>query len=362
MNQSTPPRAWLRDELERDKSWIQLLTEEEIAGFDAALAHAKATGKSLLAMTPSDFPLNEAALSALRRAIHATQAGFGLCLMRGFPVTRWTEDDARLAYWGMGLHVGVARTQNIASSIMSDVRDEGIKDYRSGKNGRGYNTNMALDFHVDFCDVVALLCRRTAKSGGTSLITSSLAVVAEIERVRPDLLPVLEQPFYYSLQGANAPGEPPYYKCPLTGVKDGLRAFRTNRKNIVAAQRNFPEIPRLTEQQIELLDLLDKLWVDPRFCYSMELQTGDLQLVNNYVIVHSRTDFEDYPEPDLKRHLFRLWLSLPQAQPLPEDWREAFRDVRAGSVRGGNRGSGITPEFLAYEKRAAQYHRMHNVW
>lgn len=354
------PHAWTREDIENDNAWIQPLSEEAIAGFDAALAHAKATGKSLLQMSVRDFPLNDAARDALKKAIDATQTGYGFCLMRGFPVMRWSEDDARTIYWGMGLYWGVARTQNAASGIMSDVRDEG-GSYKV-KNGRGYNTNAGLDFHVDFCDVVALLCRRTAKSGGTSLLTSSVSVYAEVARVRPDLVPVLHQPFYYSLQGANAPGEPAYYKCPLTDTKDGIRAFRTNRKNIVAAQRDFPEVPRLTQQQIELLDLLDALWVDPRLCYSMQLKAGDLQLVNNYVVVHSRTNFEDFEEPDLKRHLLRLWLSLPQAQALPDSWLEAFRDTRAGSVRGGNRGSGITPEFLAYEARQADYHRMHNVF
>jgi hypothetical protein len=354
------PHAWTTDAVRGDLSWIQPLSEEEVAGFDAAVRHAQALGKSLLAMTPEDFPLTPAAAGALARALRSTQTGWGFCLVRGFPVTRWTEDEARLAYWGMGLHMGVARTQNAASDIMSDVRDAG-GSYRT-KNGRGYNTNAGLDFHVDFCDVVGLLCRRTAKSGGTSLITSSLAVLDEIERRRPDLAPVLREPFYYSLQGANAPGEPAYYCCPLAGELNGLRSFRTNRKNIIAAQRDFPEVPRLSPQQTELLDLLDELLPDPRFCYSMQLDPGDMQLLNNYVVVHSRTPFEDFEEPDRKRHLIRLWMTLPGAQTLPPDWADAFRDVRGGAVRGGNRGQHITPEFLAYEQRQAEAHGMHNVF
>src|SRR5690606_3229071 len=111
-------------------------------------------------------------------------------------VQRWTEDETCLAYWGMGLHVGVARPQNRASQFMNDVRDEG-GTYRV-KNGRGYNTNAELDFHIDSCDVVGLLCRRTAKSGGQSKIVSSIALRDKIRQLRPDLIPVLQQPFYHS--------------------------------------------------------------------------------------------------------------------------------------------------------------------
>jgi hypothetical protein len=271
---------------------------------------------------------------------------------------RWSTADARLAYWGMGLHMGVARTQNSASDFMSDVRDEG-GSYRV-KTGRGYNTNAGLDFHVDFCDVVALLCLRKAKSGGASMVTSSIAVHDEIARVRPDLLEALYQPFYFSLQGAGSASDGQYYCCSIAGKKDGRLAFRSNRKNIIAAQRDFAEVPRLTAQQTEVLDLLDQLYYDPRFCYSMWLEPGDLQLLNNHIVIHSRTDFEDFDEPERKRHLLRLWLALPKAQPLPDLWIDAFKDVRGGAVRGGLRGRAITPEFLEYEARLSRCHGMYN--
>lgn len=349
--QTPPPRAWSPAELRRDSSWIHRLSPEAVAGFEAALAQAKAAGKGWLDMTAQDYPLNDAALSALRRAFAATQTGYGMCLLKGFPVRRWSAEDARLAYWGMGLHVGIGRTQNQASQVMNDVRDEG-GSYKV-KGGRGYNTNAALDFHVDSCDVVALLCLNTAKAGGTSMVTSSIAVRDEVARIRPDLIPVLQQPFHYSYQGAGDPSKLPYYACPILGDDPEHFCWRANRKNVTAAQRDFPEVPRLTPQQVEVLDLLDELHADPRFCFSMELEQGDLQLLNNYAVIHSRTDFEDFPEPERKRHLLRLWLAIPQSQPLPPLWEDYFGDIRPGSVRGGVRGSNITPQFLAYEARQA---------
>jgi hypothetical protein len=345
------PRAWLPQELGQDFSWIHHLSREATLEIEEALQHAKATEKSWLQMTANDFPLKRHAKEAIDRAFAVTQTAYGMCLLKGFPVDRWSAEDARLANWGIGLNVGVARTQNRASQVMNDVRDEG-GNYKV-KNGRGYNTNAGLDFHVDSCDVVALMCLQTAKSGGTSKVTSSMAVVEEIKRLQPHLIPVMQQPFYYSYQGTNDASQPPFYKCPILGDDPEFFSLRANRKNVTAAQRDFPEVPRLTPDQIELLDLLDELLPDDKFCYSMELDRGDLQLLNNYVVIHSRTNFEDHEEPERKRHLLRLWLSIPQGQRLPPLWKEYFGDVEAGSVRGGVRGSQITDEFLAYERRQA---------
>jgi hypothetical protein len=346
------PRAWFPQELSRDSSWIHFLSREAVTEIEEALQHAKATGKNWLEMTANDFPLKRHAKQAIDQAFAVTQTAYGMCLLKGFPVERWSVEDSRLAHWGIGLNVGVARTQNIASQVMNDVRDEG-GSYKV-KNGRGYNTNAGLDFHVDSCDVVALLCLQTAKSGGTSKVTSSIAVVDEVKRLRPDLIPVMQQPFYYSYQGTNDASQPPFYKCPILGDDPEFFALRANRKNVTAAQRDFPEVPRLNPAQIELLDLLDELLPDDKFCYSMQLDRGDMQLLNNYVVIHSRTNFEDHEEPERKRHLLRLWLSIPQGQRLPPLWREYFGDIEAGSVRGGVRGSQITEAFLAYEKRQAE--------
>lgn len=79
-----------------------------------------------------------------------------------------------------------------------------------------------------------------------------------------------------------------------------------------------------------------------------------MQLLNSFVTLHSRTPFEDYDDPAEKRHLMRLWLSIPISQPLPDEWVEYWGDSRAGSVRGGVRGSETTDEYLVYEKRQAE--------
>jgi hypothetical protein len=188
---------------------------------------------------------------------------------------------------------------------------------------------------------------------------SSLALRDRVAELRPGLLPVLQnENWFHSFQGAQDPSQPGFYRCPIFGDAAGFRCARTNRKNTVAAQHDFPEMPRLTKQQEEALDLLDTIMPTDEYCYDMDLEPGDMQLLNSFVTLHSRTPFTDYDDPDQKRHLMRLWMSIPTSQPLPPKWAEYWGDVRAGSVRGGYRGSFITPQFLAYEKRQAETMKM----
>ena len=111
------PQAWTADDLRQDDSWIQRLSAAEVEGFDLALAHARRLNKPLLAVAQADFPLSDASRAALARAVATTQTGFGMCLVKGFPVDNWSEADTRLAYWGIGLYMGVGRTQNRAQSL-----------------------------------------------------------------------------------------------------------------------------------------------------------------------------------------------------------------------------------------------------
>ena len=72
---------------------------------------------------------------------------------------------------------------------------------------------------------------------------------------------------------------------------------------------------------------------DAELRLDMEFQPGDMQFVHNHTVLHDRTAFDDWPEPEHKRHLLRLWLAAPGARPLPAAYAERY-----GSVEIGNRG------------------------
>ena len=352
--QNASPRAWTRVDLENDSSWIYPLSEQEIKDLEMGLRAALATGKSEFELSGADFPVTPVTDKLLKTIMNATQTNYGVCLVKGFPVDRWTPDEMRTLFWCMGLRCGVPRPQGKPSHFVSNVRNDGGV-YRSG-TGRGYNTNSKLDFHSDGSDVVGLMCLQVAKSGGSSLISSSMAAFNELQKIRPDLAEVLQQPFYFGRQGEQAEEEPPYYQASVVGFKNGQFACRHIRNHITGAQISFPDVPRLTALQTEALDMFDTLLAREDLCFHMQLEKGDFQFLNNHVNLHARTEYEDFEDPNKRRHLLRLWLSLPQAAALPDSWRDAYKDVESGAVRGGFRGANITPEIRAFEKRLAQEH------
>ncbi|MDX3904465.1 MAG: TauD/TfdA family dioxygenase [Pigmentiphaga sp.] len=325
------PANWRGPEMKDDKSWIYEFTAENIAEIDGALRNVRSLGKTIETMTREDFPLPTVA-ALIDHTRDRLENGPGLQLLRGFPAERYGKDDLRIIYWGLGKHLGTAVSQSARGDILGDVRNLNI-DINSPQ-GRGYTSNQKLTYHTDSCDVVGLFVLRTAKSGGLSMIASSQAIHNEIARVRPDLLDVLYEPFYWSWQGQEEPGQLPYYQQPIFTVHEGKFSCRYVRTHIRSAQR-FPDVPRLTPRQEEALDLLDSLAASTDFHFSMMFQPGDLQFLNNHVMLHSRTQFEDYDEPERKRHLLRMWLAVPNSRPLSPALGTIYRDGRPGAVRGG---------------------------
>jgi hypothetical protein len=145
---------------------------------------------------------------------------------------------------------------------------------------------------------------------------------------------VLYQPFHWSWNQQEPAGEPPYYPQPIFSMQDGKFSCRYIRGQIVNAQR-FPEVPRFTPAQVEALDLLDAITNDENFHITYEFKPGDMQLLNNHTCFHARTAFEDYPEHDRRRHLLRMWLSVPNSRPLSPAMGTIYQDQRPGVMRGG---------------------------
>ena len=56
----------------------------------------------------------------------------------------------------------------------------------------------------------------------------------------------------------------------------------------------------------------------------MRLIPGDMQFVYNHAQLHDRTGYVDWPEPENRRHLFRLWLSMAGDRELPEPFQTAL--------------------------------------
>ncbi|MBO1074988.1 TauD/TfdA family dioxygenase [Roseomonas marmotae] len=341
---------WRAADIAASDRWVRHVTPGEVKDLMQGFAALKASGKSLFEITREDVSIGSFA-GALREAEQEMEEGIGFKVLRGLPVQSMSVEDNRLLFWAIGTHLGVARPQGKASQVISDVRDAGGV-YRS-TSGRGYNTNAELDYHTDGSDVVALLCRNTARNGGLSRLASSVAIHNALVETRPDLAETLYGLFPHSRQNEEAPDEAPTYMAPVYSLRDGHFASRYIRNHIRSTQMIEGQ-PKLTPLQHEALDALQEMASSAEFSFDMWLEPGDLQLVNNHVLYHSRTHYEDFEEEDRKRHLFRLWLAVPNGRPLTQGLEDIYKSVERGTVRGGIKGRGVTPELLAYQARAAQ--------
>jgi len=318
---ATGPSVWTAAEMRASTRWIYTLTASDIAELDRALAAVRG---NRIPFARAAFPLDGFGqrLAAIRREL---EDGSGVLLLRGLPVERYGLDGCRLIYWGMGMHLGSALPQNPKAEVLVDVRDTGGDQYKD-PTARGYHTTRRLPFHNDQGDVVGLLCYRTAKSGGLSCIASAAAIHNEILATRPDLLATLYEPYYSDIRGEEPPGRKPYYAEPRFAMHNGRLICQHGRTYIDSAQR-FAEVPRLTPQQIEAMELVDKIANTERFRLDMDFAEGDIQFLNNHVVLHSRTDFEDFPEPDRKRRLLRLWMRTPGYLTLPRFFEQRYEDM-----------------------------------
>src|SRR4029077_17399778 len=184
-----------------------------------------------------------------------------------------------------------------------------------------------LRWHTDRCDVVGLLCVRAARRGGRSRVVSVRAVSNAILARRPDLHALLCADYYRSRQGEEAGGEASCYAMPIFAARDGKFTTQYPRTFVEAAQK-IASIPRLTTAQDAALDLLAE--VCDEHAYEMELGAGDIHLLNNPVVYHGRTAYEDAEGPGRDRLLLRLWLAPPNSRPLPDGFETLW-----GSIRGG---------------------------
>lgn len=317
------PEAWTSAQMHDSDRWIYRLSADDVEDLAAALAHVRKLGRTI-PFGREDFPLAGFAgrLEEIRTEI---ERGSGVTLLRGVPVDRFGLEGSRLVYWGIGAHLGTALAQNPRAQLLVDVRDTGGDQYRD-PTARGYHTTRRLPFHNDQGDVVGLLCFRRARAGGLSCIASAAAIHNEILATRPDLLAVLYEPYHCDIRGEEPPGRTPYYAEPRFARVDGRLYVQHGRTYIDSAQR-FEEVPRLTDAQNEAMSLIDELANSDRFRLDMDFQEGDIQFLNNHVILHSRTDFEDFDEPERKRHLLRLWLRTPGYRVLPSFFERRYDDM-----------------------------------
>ncbi|WP_338618746.1 TauD/TfdA family dioxygenase [Pigmentiphaga sp. CHJ604] len=307
------PEVWSGDSLAGTSDWIWRLAPEEIRELAEATATARAKGLEPTRFEAADFPIPRMA-ARLEKVRGELEGGRGFALLRGLPIADYTDDEARLLFWGLSVHLGEPQEQDGAGNRMHSVTNTGMK-VSNDNSVRSYQTDDELTFHNDGGDAFMLLCLRAARSGGVSKLVSVATLYNEVLRRRPDLVGVLQEPFHFDTRGQHRGGLR-IQTVPILNFFEGRLSALYKRRYLKLAQ-DLPGVPRWTDAQAQAIDLVEEICNDPAVQLSFSMEPGDIQIGNNYSVLHARTKYQDHDDPARRRHLLRAWLTLPNGRPLP---------------------------------------------
>lgn len=314
--------AWKGPELQNDTAWTFAFTDSDLADLDAALAAVKAQGLRSGEFGKEEFVLPGLA-AKLAKVDDEIRNGRGFVLIKGFPVGKYEMDDLKIMYWGLGVHLGMIIPHNVAGDTMAPVTNLELKD--NDPNRRNNTTNRFLDPHTDLADVVMLLCIEQAKTGGESGLVSSVAIHNEIVRNHPEFLEPLYKGFYHDYRGYGPTGD----ANEVTATPIPVFEYNNGRVNCAFAKKIIETgaqkrgVP-LTELEQAAVDYVHTLGTSDEMRLDMRLEPGDIQIINNYITLHSRTDYLDHDD-GRKRYLLRMWVNQPDSTQLSDGFAAYVR-------------------------------------
>lgn len=321
--------VWLAKDYASDRSWLYGLSAADLHELDSALLAVKAKG-----MAPPHYGREDFAIPGLGARLEAfgqeLDHGCGFFVIRGLPIERYSLDDIKAIYWAIGTHLGNPVLQNKAGDLVSHVEDRG-DDYAQ-PNVRLYSTAAAANPHNDPSDVVGLLCVRTVPGGGASMIASATAIYNRVAQQHPEYLEVLSRGFPHAVrgEGMSRSTKETTPSIPVFSYFQGKLSCCLNSKSSRTARELQGE--PLTALENAAILCVEDLANDPEFYTTMDFRPGDMQFLNNYVILHNRTAFADGPDRAQRRLLLRLWLNRREGRPLAPGFGDRFNNGSRGGV------------------------------
>jgi hypothetical protein len=300
-------RAWQTSTIDASECWYHSLSEPALSALDPLIQDVRHASAPVLTLTPS-AAVRAACADDFREIQTALEDGRGFVILTVRQPQRYTPRQLQALYWLSGHLLGQPVEQNVQGTLLYDVRDTG-QDVRYG--ARFSVTNAESTFHTDnsfgsTTDYIGLLCLNTAKSGGESQIVSGCTVEQELLAQHPDVWEILRQPFHVDRRGGLRPGEEPTVRVPVFAGRGRDLLIRYLRYWIEVGHEKVGR--PLTPEQVHALDLLDQVANQQRLRVEFTLRPGEMLFVNNRWILHNRTGFEDWTEPERKRHYVRLWV------------------------------------------------------
>ena len=318
-------QLWKGRQLFDNPNWTQSLDARHIDALDRYVQQT--AGEEAETLTP-EIPELAALVKTLQDEL---EQGAGAVRLQGFPLARWDQPARERAFWALSASVGTPVSQSAEGKRLFHVRDAGYAP--TDPRFRGPMSSKRLSFHTDRADVIAFLCIQPAAEGGETYIVSSAALREELRQQDPHTFATLCEPYPYLRHTVDQGNQLPYCEIPIFSEKDGHWGAHFLRVLIDRADQ-APDAPSLTEKQRQALDQLEARAEDPINHISLKLAPGDILLLNNWTTFHRRSAFTD---TQTKRHLLRIWLSMPNSRPLDDRFTAHFGATQPGALRGGMR-------------------------
>ena len=252
----------------------------------------------------NDFPLPSLGL-LLVDAARQVADGRGFAMVRGLPTAGLDETAAAVMIRGLMTHLAPIATQSRDRHLIRHVRSIGRQ--LGDSVTRGHQTTQRLWFHTDGADAAVLLCRRGAAEGGLSRLASAATVHNAMLAANRAAVAALYQPFHFHMAGGHVPGLPATFLSPIFSLHRSRFSVRYVRHTLLETQQVTGV--QLPQPVLDAFDLIEA--AADAHSADMELRVGDLQIVNNHTVLHSRTGYTDTGTADLRRHLLRCWLTFP---------------------------------------------------
>jgi hypothetical protein len=319
--------AWCGGDFSKDDISFDL-SRRQVAALQDVLLRLRKAGL-LLGETHAEHCRHPALDDDLERVFDEIQEGRGIVIVRGLPVDGHSVEDISTMFWALGAHFGRGVSQSALGDLLGQVRDETPPG--QPESARGYLSRRELSLHVDLAQIVGLMCVRQAFQGGYSQYASGLAVHNEILTARPDLI---YRGFPYHRRGEGAPAAPPItpYNVPVFSTRDGQVSVFMVREIVNAAYRELNR--EFTSEEIDAIDTFRAIARQLQF--ETRLEPGEASFLNNYTVMHARSEFDDWEDPEKKRLMLRLWLDV-ERKPRP-----VVSEIHIYENVGG--GSGIDPQ------------------
>lgn len=301
-------RAWRAETLGDRAAWYHTLHEELLSSLRGCLFRSAREPRTVsdLKLSEQDRAQFSHYLAPVRQVL---ERGRGFVILDRLPVERLSLVELTAMYWLIGQLLGQPIEQNIEGTLLYDVRDTG-RDLAVG--ARFSVTNYESSFHTDnsfgdaILDYVGLLCVQPAKQGGLSQNVSGYTAHNVLLREHPEALETLYRELHVDRRGGFREGESPTVPRPVFARHDSGLLIRYLRYWIEVGHEKVGQ--PLTTAQRQALDAFDGVLQRPELRAEFELKPGQIYFINNRWILHNRTAFTDYPEPERRRHLVRLWL------------------------------------------------------